>query len=175
MRRTSRSSTLTSRPRSSSTTMRPEVALGLRGKAIVGSSTGAHNPSGSFPRTPVSALPIAKRRSDNAAQIRPHIDAIRLGRRCANVRRRCLGTRSFAPRVPGTDGYRLTQVPSYNSLSCPSTPAPTHDGGRLGHPSQACLAHPYRAVLHLSGTPLVFIGMRWKRWFRYNLPAKSSS
>src|SRR5229473_1620229 len=122
MRRTSRSSSSTSRPRRSATTRRRKWRWSVTVRPSSGSSTRrSTTASGSIPMT-------------------------RRGGR---------------------------QLPSFNARSCLNAGTYGTMGVGLGQAIAACVAHPDRPVIHLSGDSAIgFSGMEMETLVRYNLPAK---
>ena len=67
----------------------------------------------------------------------------------------------------------LTQLPSFNARSCLNAGTYGTMGVGLGQAIAACVAHPDRPVIHLSGDSAIgFSGMEMETLVRYNLPAK---
>ena len=67
----------------------------------------------------------------------------------------------------------LTQLPSFNARSCLNAGTYGTMGVGLGQVIAACVAHPDRPVIHLSGDSAIgFSGMEMETLVRYNLPAK---
>jgi 2-hydroxyacyl-CoA lyase 1 len=73
----------------------------------------------------------------------------------------------------GTMDIGLTQLPSFNARSCLNAGTYGTMGVGLGQAIAACVAHPDRPVIHLSGDSAIgFSGMEMETLVRYNLPAK---
>src|SRR2546429_6140151 len=73
----------------------------------------------------------------------------------------------------GTMGIGLTQLPSFSARSCLNAGTYGTMGVGLGHAIAACIVHPDRPVIHLSGDSAIgFSGMEMETLVRYNFPAK---
>jgi len=78
----------------------------------------------------------------------------------------------------GTMDIGLTQLPSFNARSCLNAGTYGTMGVGLGQAIAACVVHPDRPVIHLSGdsaTPAcarAFSGMEMETLVRYNFPCK---
>ena len=120
---------------------------------------------------------IAKKTADNAAQIRPQIDDDAAP---AGYYRALRDVAAWMPRNAilsaegaGTMDIGLTQLPSFNARSCLNAGTYGTMGVGLGQAIAACVAHPDRPVIHLSGDSAIgFSGMEMETLVRYNLPAK---
>src|SRR6201995_383957 len=120
---------------------------------------------------------IAKKTADNAAQIKPQIDDDAAP---AGYYRALRDVAAWMPRNAilsaegaGTMDIGLTQLPSFNARSCLNAGTYGTMGVGLGQAIAACVAHPDRPVIHLSGDSAIgFSGMEMETLVRYNLPAK---
>ena len=73
----------------------------------------------------------------------------------------------------GTMDIKLTILPVSNARSCLNAGTYGTMGVGLGHAIAACVVHPDRPVIHLSGDSAIgFSGMEMETLARYNLPAK---
>ena len=73
----------------------------------------------------------------------------------------------------GTMDIGLTMLPVSNARSCLNAGTYGTMGVGLGHAIAACVVHPDRPVIHLSGDSAIgFSGMEMETLARYNLPAK---
>jgi 2-hydroxyacyl-CoA lyase 1 len=73
----------------------------------------------------------------------------------------------------GTMDIGLTQLPSFKARSCLNAGTYGTMGVGLGQAIAACVAHPDRPVVHLSGDSAIgFSGMEMETLVRYNFPAK---
>ena len=73
----------------------------------------------------------------------------------------------------GTMDIGLTQLPVSDARSCLNAGTYGTMGVGLGHTIAACVVHPDRPVIHLSGDSAIgFSGMEMETLVRYNLPAK---
>src|SRR5256884_3017384 len=73
----------------------------------------------------------------------------------------------------GTMDIGLTQLPSFNARACLNAGTYGTMGVGLGHAIAACVVHPDRPVIHLSGDSAIgFSGMEMETLVRYNFPAK---
>ncbi len=73
----------------------------------------------------------------------------------------------------GTMDIGLTQLPVSDARSCLNAGTYGTMGVGLGHAIAACVVHPDRPVIHLSGDSAIgFSGMEMETLVRYNLPAK---
>jgi 2-hydroxyacyl-CoA lyase 1 len=155
-----------------------EVALVGDGKAIVSQLNKALTVRQWFhPKDSAWRQTIAKKSADNAATIKPQIDD---DTGPANYFRALRDVAAWMPRDAilsaegaGTMDIGLTQLPSFNARSCLNAGTYGTMGVGLGHAIAACVAHPNRPVVHLSGDSAIgFSGMEMETLVRYNLPAK---
>jgi 2-hydroxyacyl-CoA lyase 1 len=155
-----------------------EVALCGDGKAIVSQLNKALTVRQWFhPKDSAWRQMIAKKSADNAAAIKPQIDD---DTGPANYFRALRDVAAWMPRDAilsaegaGTMDIGLTQLPSFNARSCLNAGTYGTMGVGLGHAIAACVAHPNRPVVHLSGDSAIgFSGMEMETLVRYNLPAK---
>ena len=73
----------------------------------------------------------------------------------------------------GTMDIGLTMLPVSNARSCLNAGTYGTMGVGLGHAIAACVVHPDRPVIHLSGDSAIgFSGMEMETLARYNMPAK---
>jgi len=154
------------------------VALVGDGKAIVGQLNKAlDNRQWFHPKDTPWRQAIAKKTADNAAQIRPQIDDDQAP---AGYYRALRDVAAWMPRdaILSAEGAStmdigLTQLPSFNARSCLNAGTYGTMGVGLGQAIAACVAHPDRPVIHLSGDSAIgFSGMEMETLVRYNLPAK---
>jgi 2-hydroxyacyl-CoA lyase 1 len=155
-----------------------EVALVGDGKAIVSQLNKALTVRQWFhPKDSAWRQMIAKKAAENAATIKPQIDD---DTGPANYFRALRDVAAWMPRDAilsaegaGTMDIGLTQLPSFNARSCLNAGTYGTMGVGLGHAIAACVAHPNRPVVHLSGDSAIgFSGMEMETLVRYNLPAK---
>ena len=155
-----------------------DVALVGDGKAIVGQLNKAltarqwfHSKDSPWRQT------IAKKSAENVATIKPQIDD---DTGPANYFRALRDVAAWMPKNAilsaegaGTMDIGLTQLPSFNARSCLNAGTYGTMGVGLGHAIAACVAHPDRPVVHLSGDSAIgFSGMEMETLVRYNLPVK---
>jgi 2-hydroxyacyl-CoA lyase 1 len=120
---------------------------------------------------------ITQKATENAAQIRPQIDDDQAP---ANYFRALRDVAAWMPKNAilsaegaGTMDIGLTQLPSFDARSCLNAGTYGTMGVGLGHAIAACVVHPDRPVIHLSGDSAIgFSGMEMETLVRYNLPAK---
>jgi len=155
-----------------------DVALVGDGKAIVGQLNKAlGNRQWFYPKDTPWRQAIAKKTADNAAQIRPQINDDSAP---AGYYRALRDVAAWMPRDAilsaegaGTMDIGLTQLPSFNASSCLNAGTYGTMGVGLGQAIAACLVHPDRPVIHLSGDSAIgFSGMEMETLVRYNLPVK---
>lgn len=155
-----------------------EVALVGDGKAIVAQLNKALASRQWFhPKDSPWRQMITKKSTENAAQIRPQIDDDAAP---ANYYRALRDVAAWMPRDAilsaegaGTMDIGLTQLPSFNARSCLNAGTYGTMGVGLGHAIAACVAHPNRPVIHLSGDSAIgFSGMEMETLVRYNFPVK---
>jgi 2-hydroxyacyl-CoA lyase 1 len=155
-----------------------DVALVGDGKAIVGQLNKAlGNRQWFYPKDTPWRQAIAKKTADNAAQIRPQINDDSAP---AGYYRALRDVAAWMPRDAilsaegaGTMDIGLTQLPSFNARSCLNAGTYGTMGVGLGQAIAACLVHPDRPVIHLSGDSAIgFSGMEMETLVRYNLPVK---
>ncbi len=73
----------------------------------------------------------------------------------------------------GTMDIGLTMLPVSNARSCLNAGTYGTMGVGLGHAIAACVVHPDRPIIHLSGDSAIgFSGMEMETLARYNMPAK---
>jgi 2-hydroxyacyl-CoA lyase 1 len=155
-----------------------EVALVGDGKAIVGQLSQALASRQWFhPKDTPWRQMIAKKVTDNAAQIRSQIDDDAAP---ANYYRALRDVAAWMPKNAvlsaegaGTMDIGLTQLPSFDARSCLNAGTYGTMGVGLGQAIAACVAQPGRPVIHLSGDSAIgFSGMEMETLARYNFPVK---
>jgi 2-hydroxyacyl-CoA lyase 1 len=155
-----------------------EVPLVGDGKAIVGQLNKAlASRQWFYPKDTPWRKTITQKAADNAEQIRPqiHDDAAP-----ANYFRALRDVAAWMPRNAilsaegaGTMDIGLTQLNVADARSCLNAGTYGTMGVGLGHAIAACVVHPDRPVVHLSGDSAIgFSGMEMETLVRYNLPAK---
>ena len=120
---------------------------------------------------------MAKKAADNAEQIRPQIDDDAAP---ANYYRALRDVAAWMPKNAilsaegaGTMDIGLTQLNVADARSCLNAGTYGTMGVGLGHAIAACVVHPDRPVIHLSGDSAIgFSGMEMETLVRYNFPAK---
>ena len=120
---------------------------------------------------------IAQKTAANAAQIKPQVDD---ESNPAGYYRALRDVAAWMPRNAvlsaegaGTMDIGLTQLPSFNARSVLNAGTYGTMGVGLGQAIAACVAHPDRPVVHLSGDSAIgFSGMEMETLVRYNLPVK---
>jgi 2-hydroxyacyl-CoA lyase 1 len=120
---------------------------------------------------------ITKKASENAAMIRPQIHDDEAP---ANYYRALRDVAAWMPKNAflsaegaGTMDIGLSQLPSFNARSCLNAGTYGTMGVGLGQAIAACVVHPDRPVIHLSGDSAIgFSGMEMETLVRYNFPCK---
>jgi len=120
---------------------------------------------------------ITKKATENAAMIAPQIADDEAP---ANYYRALKDVAAWMPTNAilsaeggGTMDIGLTQLPSFNARSCLNAGTYGTMGVGLGQAIAACVVHPDRPVIHLSGDSAIgFSGMEMETLVRYNLPCK---
>lgn len=155
-----------------------EVALVGDGKAIVSQLNKALDKRQWFhAKDSPWRQAIAQKTAANAATIKPQVDDETAP---AGYYRALRDVAAWMPRNAilsaegaGTMDIGLTQLPSFNARSCLNAGTYGTMGVGLGQAIAACVAHPDRPVIHLSGDSAIgFSGMEMETLVRYNLPAK---
>jgi len=155
-----------------------EVALVGDGKAIVGQLNKALAGRQWFhPKDTPWRQMIAKKSAENAAMIKPQIHDDQAP---ANYYRALRDVAAWMPKNAilsaegaGTMDIGLTQLPSFDARSCLNAGTYGTMGVGLGQAIAACVVHPDRPVIHLSGDSAIgFSGMEMETLVRYNFPAK---
>src|SRR5215831_18877173 len=155
-----------------------EVALVGDGKAIVGQlNQSLAGRQWFYPKDTPWRQMIAKKADENAAQIRPQIQDDEAP---ANYFRALRDVAAWLPRNAilsaegaGTMDIGLTQLPSFSARSCLNAGTYGTMGVGLGHAIAACVVHPDRPVIHLSGDSAIgFSGMEMETLVRYDFPVK---
>ena len=155
-----------------------EVALVGDGKAIVGQLNQALGTRQWFyPKETPWRAAIAKKSAENAAMIAPQI-ADELGARRllpAVPRRRAWVPKNAIICSEGASTMDIggTQMPNYNPRSCLDAGSYGTMGVGLGIVVAACVVHPDRPIVHVSGNSAIgFSGMEMETLCRYGMPAK---
>ena len=92
---------------------------------------------------------------------------------CATSPPGCRRTRSSAPRAPARWISASPNCTCFDARSCLNAGTYGTMGVGLGHAIAACIVHPDRPVIHLSGDSAIgFSGMEMETLVRYNFPAK---
>jgi len=120
---------------------------------------------------------LAEKQAANAAQIKPQIND---DAKPANYYRALRDVAAWMPKNAvlsaegaGTMDIGLTQLNVSDARSCLNAGTYGTMGVGLGHAVAACVVHPDRPVIHLSGDSAIgFSGMEMETLVRYNLPAK---
>src|SRR5437660_6532334 len=155
-----------------------EVALVGDGKAIVGQLNKALAVRQWFhPKDSAWRQMIAKKATENAATIKPQIED---DTGPANYFRALRDVAAWMPKNAilsaegaGTMDIGLTQLPSFDARSCLNAGTYGTMGVGLGQAIAACVVHPDRPVIHLSGDSAIgFSGMEMETLVRYNFPCK---
>jgi 2-hydroxyacyl-CoA lyase 1 len=155
-----------------------EVALVGDGKAIIAQLNKALLSRQWFhPKDTPWRQALSKKTAENAATIKPQVDDDTAP---AGYYRALRDVAAWMPRNAilsaegaGTMDIGLTQLPSFNARSVLNAGTYGTMGVGLGQAIAACVAHPDRPVVHLSGDSAIgFSGMEMETLVRYNLPAK---
>jgi 2-hydroxyacyl-CoA lyase len=155
-----------------------EVPLVGDGKAIVGQLNKAlASRQWFYPKDTPWRKVITQKATENAEQIRPQINDDAAP---ANYFRALRDVATWMPRNAilsaegaGTMDIGLTQLNVADARSCLNAGTYGTMGVGLGHAIAACVVHPDRPVVHLSGDSAIgFSGMEMETLVRYNLPAK---
>jgi 2-hydroxyacyl-CoA lyase 1 len=155
-----------------------EVPLVGDGKAIVGQLNKAlASRQWFYPKDTPWRNMISQKAAENAEQIRPQINDDAAP---ANYFRALRDVAAWMPRNAilsaegaGTMDIGLTQLNVADARSCLNAGTYGTMGVGLGHAIAACIVHPDRPVVHLSGDSAIgFSGMEMETLVRYNLPAK---
>jgi 2-hydroxyacyl-CoA lyase 1 len=120
---------------------------------------------------------LGQKAAENAEQIRPQINDDAAP---ANYFRALRDVAAWMPKNAilsaegaGTMDIGLTQLNVADARSCLNAGTYGTMGVGLGHAIAACVVHPDRPVIHLSGDSAIgFSGMEMETLVRYNLPAK---
>ena len=155
-----------------------EVPLVGDGKAIVGQLNKAlASRQWFYPKDAPWRKLITQKAADNAEQIRPQINDDAAP---ANYFRALRDVAAWMPKNAilsaegaGTMDIGLTQLNVADARSCLNAGTYGTMGVGLGHAIAACVVHPDRPVVHLSGDSAIgFSGMEMETLVRYNFPAK---
>jgi 2-hydroxyacyl-CoA lyase 1 len=120
---------------------------------------------------------LSQKAAENAEQIRPQINDDAAP---ANYYRALRDVAAWMPKNAvlsaegaGTMDIGLTQLNVSDARSCLNAGTYGTMGVGLGHAIAACIVHPNRPVIHLSGDSAIgFSGMEMETLVRYNFPAK---
>jgi 2-hydroxyacyl-CoA lyase 1 len=120
---------------------------------------------------------LAEKQAANVAQIKPQVDD---DAKPANYYRALRDVAAWMPKNAvlsaegaGTMDIGLTQLNVSDARSCLNAGTYGTMGVGLGHAIAACVVHPDRPVIHLSGDSAIgFSGMEMETLVRYNFPAK---
>jgi 2-hydroxyacyl-CoA lyase 1 len=120
---------------------------------------------------------LSQKTAENAEQIRPQINDDAAP---ANYYRALRDVAAWMPKNAvlsaegaGTMDIGLTQLNVSDARSCLNAGTYGTMGVGLGHAIAACVVHPNRPVIHLSGDSAIgFSGMEMETLVRYNFPAK---
>src|SRR5262245_849303 len=157
---------------------RTEVPLVGDGKAIMGQINKALASRQWFhPKDTAWRKMITQKATQNAEQIRPQINDDAAP---ANYFRALRDVAAWMPKNAilsaegaGTMDIGLTQLNVSDARSCLNAGTYGTMGVGLGHAIAACVVHPNRPVVHLSGDSAIgFSGMEMETLVRYNFPAK---
>ncbi len=155
-----------------------EVALVGDGKAIMSQMNQAlEERQWFYPQDTPWRMALGEKVSANVAQIQAQIndDAAPAGyfRALRDVAAWMPQNAILSAEGAGTMDIGLTQLPVSNARSCLNAGTYGTMGVGLGHAIAACVVHPDRPVIHLSGDSAIgFSGMEMETLARYNLPAK---
>jgi 2-hydroxyacyl-CoA lyase len=130
-----------------------------------------------YPKDTAWRKTLGQKIADNAEQIRPQINDDAAP---ANYYRALRDVAAWMPKNSvlsaegaGTMDIGLTQLNVADARSCLNAGTYGTMGVGLGHAIAACVVHPNRPVIHLSGDSAIgFSGMEMETLVRYNLPAK---
>ncbi|MDA0661793.1 MAG: thiamine pyrophosphate-binding protein [Proteobacteria bacterium] len=155
-----------------------EVALVGDGKAIMGQMNKAlEGRQWFYPKDTPWRSALGDKIAANVKSLEPQINDDQAP---ANYYRALRDIAAWMPRnsVLSAEGARtmdigLTQLPVADARSCLNAGTYGTMGVGLGHAVAACVVHPDRPVIHLSGDSAIgFSGMEMETLVRYNLPAK---
>lgn len=155
-----------------------EVALLGDGKAIMGQlNKGLESRQWFYPKDTAWRSALGEKMASNAATVKVQIDDDQAP---ANYYRALRDVAAWMPKNAilsaegaGTMDIGLTQLPVSDARSCLNAGTYGTMGVGLGHAIAACVVHPDRPVIHLSGDSAIgFSGMEMETLVRYNLPAK---
>ena len=155
-----------------------EVALLGDGKAIMGQlNKGLESRQWFYPKDTPWRTALGEKMASNAATVKVQIDDDQAP---ANYYRALRDVAEWMPKNSvlsaegaGTMDIGLTQLPVSDARSCLNAGTYGTMGVGLGHAIAACVVHPDRPVIHLSGDSAIgFSGMEMETLVRYNLPAK---
>ncbi|MEM7250380.1 MAG: thiamine pyrophosphate-binding protein [Pseudomonadota bacterium] len=155
-----------------------EVALVGDGKAIMGQINSAlERRQWFYPKDTPWRSALAEKIESNTATIQVQIDD---NQAPANYYRALKDVKEWMPsnailsaEGAGTMDIGLTQLPVSDARACLNAGTYGTMGVGLGHAIAACVVHPDRPVVHLSGDSAIgFSGMEMETLVRYNMPAK---
>src|SRR3954447_13716154 len=155
-----------------------EVALVGDGKAVVGQlNTALKNRQWFYPKETAWRAAITKKSSENAAQIAPQIadDSAPGGyyRLLRDVAAWVPKNAIICSEGASTMDIGRTQLPNFNPRSRLDAGSYGTMGVGLGFVVAACVAHPDKPIVHVSGDSAIgFSGMEMETLCRYGMPAK---
>jgi len=155
-----------------------EVALVGDGKAIMGQMNQAlEGRQWFYPKDTPWRTAIGEKVSANVTQIQAQVndDTAPAGyfRALRDVAAWMPENAILSAEGAGTMDIGLTQLPVSDARACLNAGTYGTMGVGLGHAIAACVVHPDRPVIHLSGDSAIgFSGMEMETLARYNLPAK---
>jgi 2-hydroxyacyl-CoA lyase 1 len=155
-----------------------EVALVGDGKAVMSQLNKAlEGRQWFYPKDTPWRQMLAQKAAENAAMIRPQIedDSAPAGyyRAFRDIAAWMPKNAILSAEGAGTMDIGLTQLPVLNARSCLNAGTYGTMGVGLGQVIAACVAHPDRPVIHVSGDSAIgFSGMEMETLCRYGFPAK---
>jgi 2-hydroxyacyl-CoA lyase 1 len=155
-----------------------EVALVGDGKAIMGQMNQAlEGRQWFYPKDTPWRTALGEKVSANVSQIKAQVDddtaPAGYFRALRDVAAWMPENAVLSAEGAGTMDIGLTQLPVSDARSCLNAGTYGTMGVGLGHAIAACVVHPDRPVVHLSGDSAIgFSGMEMETLARYNLPAK---
>jgi 2-hydroxyacyl-CoA lyase 1 len=155
-----------------------EVALVGDGKAVMSQLNKAlEGRQWFYPKDTPWRQMLANKAAENAAMIRPQIedDSAPAGyyRAFRDIAAWMPKNAILSAEGAGTMDIGLTQLPVLNARSCLNAGTYGTMGVGLGQVIAACVAHPDRPVIHVSGDSAIgFSGMEMETLCRYGFPAK---
>ena len=155
-----------------------EVALVGDGKAIMSQMNQAlEGRQWFYPQDTPWRMALGEKVSANVAQIQAQVNADTAPagyfRALRDVAAWMPENAILSAEGAGTMDIGLTQLPVSDARACLNAGTYGTMGVGLGHAIAACVVHPDRPVIHLSGDSAIgFSGMEMETLARYNLPAK---